>query len=245
MEEFSEQDLETLINSALSADTSKYLPLGFLESDILSYIYDKLSYKVIGSELNDIFRDLRDELVLSRKVSINLKDLHTLTLNCRKCNLDLSPELPKWNVENPDVLIVIESPSISSEGVSLMVNAFKDAGFSSQDLCLTYINRCPARRKFEPQEIANCLPYIHTEIQLMNPKLVVCLGSIPSGIIFGSPISLKDVHGSVIWLGHFPIISTYSPMYVIKSGGSSSEVFASDIVNAYNFVNSFWRTNDL
>lgn len=245
MEEFSEQDLEKLINSALSLDSSKHFPLGFLESDILSYIYEKLSYKIVGSELNQIFQDLREDLVLSRKNLLSLRDLHTVTVNCRKCKIDLSPELPKWNVENPDVAIVIESPSISPEAISLMVSTFKEAGFSSQDLCLTYINRCPARRKFEPQEIANCLPYIHTELQIMNPKLIVCLGAIPSGIIFGSPVSLKDIHGSVIWLGHFPVISTYSPMYVIKSRGSSSEVFASDIANAYNFVNSFWRTRDI
>lgn len=244
MEEFSELELEQIINSALgpsSNSTFSYLGLG--ETDILSYVYDRLSYKVTGSDLNSIFQDLRSDL-LSRKISLNIKELHTITSNCRKCKIDVSPELPKWNVNNPDVAIVIESPSISSEGINLMISAFKEAGFTSDMLCLTYVNRCPIKRKFEQQEITNCIPYLHSEIQLLNPKLTVCLGALPSSVLFGSPIKIKDVRGQIRWLGNWPILSTYAPMYIIKSGGSSPEHFFSDIKNAYNFINSSRNNHD-
>lgn len=238
MEEFDELELKQIIDSALASQADTRLSsnyLGLAETDIFSLLYDKLSSRIIGSDLNSIFQDIRSEII-SRKSPLTLKELHTVTSNCRKCNLNVNPELPKWNVSNPNVVIVIESPSISPEGISLMISTFKDAGFTSDDLCLTYINRCPIKRKFEQNEIVNCAPYLHSEIQIMNPKLVICLGSLSSSILFGAPLKIKDVRGQIRWLGTWPILSTYSPMYVIKSGGSSPEHFANDISNAYNFV---------
>lgn len=240
MEEFDELELQRIIDSALATHSdpkTSFNYLGLAETDILSLLYDRLSNKIIGSELSQIFQDIRSD-ILTRKSTLTIKDLHTVTSNCRKCKLGVTPELPKWNVLNPNVLIVVESPSISPEAVSLMITAFKDAGFSSDDLCLTYLNRCPIKRKFEESEILNCAPYLHSEIQVINPKLIVCLGSLVSSILFGSPIKIKDVRGQIRWLGTWPILSTYSPMYVLKSGGSSPEHFSSDIRNAYNFVTS-------
>jgi uracil-DNA glycosylase family 4 len=239
MEEFDEQELKSIIDAALASHSDTRLSsnyLGLAETDIFSLLYEKLSTRIVGSELSSIFQDIRSEIT-SRKVNLSLKDLHTVTSNCRKCKLDVPPELPKWNVSNPNVLIVVESPSISSDAISLMISAFKEAGFSSEDLCLTYVNRCPIKRKFESHEVVNCAPYLHSEIQIMNPKLIICLGSLSSSILFGAPLKIKDVRGQIRWLGNWPILSTYSPMYVIKSGGSSPEHFFSDIRNAYSFVN--------
>jgi hypothetical protein len=51
---------------------------------------------------------------------------------------------------------------------------------------------------------------------------------------------MKDVRGAVTWLGYWPIITTYSPMYVLKSSSfdqnSIAEHFQNDILNAYNFL---------
>lgn len=243
MEEFDENELKQLIDAALSSQSDTRLSsnyLGLAETDIFSLLYEKLSRRMIGSDLSAVFQDVRSE-ILSRKSFLSLKDLHTVTSNCRKCALGVTPELPKWNVSNPNVLIVVESPSISSEGISLMISTFKDAGFTSEDLCLTYVNRCPIRRKFEQNEIVNCAPYLHSEIQIMNPKLIVCLGSLPSSILFGAPLKIKDIRGQIQWLGTWPILSTYSPMYVIKSAGSSPDHFSTDIRNAYNFIQSSSR----
>lgn len=243
MEEFDELELQKLIDSALATTDSSHpfgnsgSYLGLAETDILSHVYHRLENKMSLSQISDLFHDIRTD-ILSRKISTNLKDLHTVTKNCRKCKLDSTPELPKWNVENPDVAIVMESPSISPEAVNLMINTFKEAGFGSDQLCLTYVNRCPIKRKYEDQEVINCSPYLHLELQLLNPKLIVCLGGLPSSIIFGTPIKIKDVRGNINWLGYWPVLSTYSPMYIIKSGGNSPDHFSMDIKQAYSFVNS-------
>ena len=238
MEEFSEQELKDLIDHALAAkksdkSNSPKIYLGLGETDLLESIHQRLSKRVIESDLNTIFRDLRSD-ILSRKISTSRKDLHTVTLNCKKCEIDSSAELPKWNVDNPDVVVVIDSPSLPADAVNLMVNTFKKIGFSSDQLCLTYVNRCPVRRKYEPSEVINCSQYLHLELQILNPKLIFCLGATPLSVLFGTDIKIKDIRGKLLWLGYWPIIDTYSPMYTLKS--ELSDVFESDVIQAYNFV---------
>jgi uracil-DNA glycosylase family 4 len=240
MQEFDELALNKLIEEALLGKedsshpfASSYIGLG--ESDILSFLHEKFSKKIIESEVSEIFYEMRDHF-LSRRNSLTLQDLHTVTKNCDKCKLNSTPELPKWNVQNPLIAIVVESPSIPQESISLLVDAAKNAGLASSDLCLTYVNRCPIRRKFENQEIINCSPYLHSELQFLNPKLIITLGGLASSVLFGTEIKMKDYRGSISWLGYWPVLPIFSPSYAIKSGESSLQIFYKDFIQAADFV---------
>ena len=241
MEEFSEELLNSLIEEALNEKGESLLRpassmyLSYSETDLLSLVYNYMSKHLPESELNNVFQEFRSEL-LSRKVPITPKELHTVTKNCRKCGIPATAELPKWNVINPDVVIVVESPSIEPEAINLMIDSIKESKFKSSDLCLTYVNRCPKYGKYDNKEIINCSPYLHTEIQSLNPKLIVTMGALAASVLFGTDIKLKDYRGNVTWLGYWPILPTYSPGYVLKSGANSIEQFKSDIVQAYQFV---------
>lgn len=240
--EFSEAELNSLIEEALSSEESKFIPksglhLGFMETELLEIVYNNLTGLIHDSALTTLFKDIRSE-ILSRKVNYKIKDFHTVTKNCNKCDVgSISPELPKWNVTNPDVLFIIDSPNMQQEAITLFLKALKQAGFDSSKVCLTYVNRCPVKRKFTNQEVFNCSPYLHTEIQLLNPKLIVTLGSLPAYTLFGSEIKIKEYRGNISWLGYWPIITTYSPAYALKAGQSVADHLLSDIKTAHTFVN--------
>lgn len=240
--EFSETELNSLIAEALSSDESKFIPksglyLGFMETELLEIVYKNLTGLIHDSALTNLFKEIRSEL-LSRKVNYKIKDFHTVTKNCKKCDVgSINPELPKWNVTNPDVLFIIDSPNMQQEAITLFLKALKEAGFDSTKVCLTYVNRCPVKRKFTNEEIFNCSPYLHTEIQLLNPKLIVTLGSLPAYTLFGSEIKIKEYRGNINWLGYWPIITTYSPAYALKAGQLVFDQLLSDIKTAHTFVN--------
>jgi DNA polymerase len=145
------------------------------------------------------------------------------------------PELPKWNVKNPDVLFITDNPSLDSDSVSFFLSSLKEVGFESSNVCLTYVNRCPVKRKYTNQEVFNCSPYLHNEIQLLNPKLIVTLGSVPLISLLGLDVKLKEYRGNLTWLGYWPIIPTYSPIYAVRNGQNFQEQFLSDIKSAHNF----------
>jgi uracil-DNA glycosylase family 4 len=243
MEEFDEAYLDSLIKEALDdKGTSQMHPssgmhLGFAESDLMSLVYDKLTNHFPESSLNSFFQEFRSDLV-ARKVSLSIKDLHTVTRNCRKCSLSSTAELPKWNVTDPDVLIILESPNIQSDAVDLLVSKVKSSGFTSSQLCLTYVNRCPKPGKYENNEIINCSPYLHTEIQILNPKVIVPMGSLVTSVLLNSDIKIKDYRGNLMWLGYWPIVPTYSPAYALRSGASALQNFENDLSYVYKFINT-------
>ena len=249
--EFDEKELNSLIEEALSSSEKDHpfspksgLYLGFGETDLLQTLYNNLSTTVNESSLVKAFKDLRTD-ILSRKASFKITDLHTVVKNCKKCEFQgVVPELPKWNVDNPDVLFVIDSPNIQQESVNFFLKSLKDAEFKSSNVCLTYVNRCPIRNKFSNQEIINCAPYLHTEIQLMNPKLIVTLGSLPASVLFGLELKIKEYRGNINWLGYWPILSTYSPAYAVKAGQLVCDQFLSDIKTAHTFVYKEEKDND-
>ncbi|NBP57693.1 hypothetical protein EBU71_14390, partial [bacterium] len=80
-------------------------------------------------------------------------------------------------------------------------------------------------------------PYLHSEIQLFNPKLIVPLGLLPLVSLLGCEAKIKDYRGNILWLGYWPVLPTYSPMYAIKSGKSQTDQFISDIQTAHTFIN--------
>jgi DNA polymerase len=238
--EFNQDDLDSLIKEALSVPANPLHPksgmhVGFMETDMLELLSGHLSNKIPLSAISEIYQDLRLDL-LSRKSNHQIKDLHTVILNCRKCEMQqTTPELPKWNVKNPDVLFITDNPSLDSDSVSFFLSALKEAGFESSNVCLTYVNRCPVKRKYTNQEVFNCSPYLHNEIQLLNPKLIVTLGSVPLISLLGLDVKLKEYRGNLTWLGYWPIIPTYSPIYAVRNGQNFQEQFLSDIKSAHNF----------
>jgi len=238
--EFNQDDLDSLIKEALSVPANPLHPrsgmhVGFMETDMLELLSDHLSNKIPLSAVSKIYQDLRLDL-LSRKSNHQIKDLHTVILNCRKCEMQqTTPELPKWNVKNPDVLFITDNPSLDSDSVSFFLSALKEAGFESSNVCLTYVNRCPVKRKYTNQEVFNCSPYLHNEIQLLNPKLIVTLGSVPLISLLGLDVKLKEYRGNLTWLGYWPIIPSYSPIYAVRNGQNFQDQFLSDIKSAHNF----------
>jgi uracil-DNA glycosylase len=243
MEDYSQEDLDALIQEALSGEESKLSPknglyLGLFETDMLANMYETFSKHIPNERLVSLFQDVRSD-ILTSKNNLTLKDLHTVTKNCKKCPLvQSSSELPKWNSQNPDVLFIADNPRIDKDSADLLVSSMKQAGFDSSKVALTYVTRCSLPRKPEPEEITNCSGYLHSEIQLLNPKIIVPLGLLPLSVLYRSNIQLKQYRGTVTWLGYWPILATYSPLYCLRSEGSQTEQFVSDIKTAYNFCYS-------
>lgn len=249
MDEFSQEDLDSLIQEALSGENSKLSPksglyLGLGESELLSQAYEVFQKHIPNERLVSLFKELRDT-VLSSKNPYSLKDLHTVTKNCKKCSEVQGPsDFPKWNTTNPDVLFIVDNPKIDKESADLLVSTMKSVGFESSKVCLTYVTRCSLNRKPDSSEIINCAPYLHTEIQLLNPKLIVTLGLLPLSTLLKTDVQLKQYRGNLFWLGYWPVIATYSPIYCLKASGSYTEQFVSDIEQAYNFCYSKETYND-
>jgi len=238
--EFDTAQLNELIEEALSdptdldAPTRSYGQLGFMETKLIENIFSSLEDKISNAKFFELLQDSRIDTVANQN-KLKITDLHTVTHNCRKCSFSgITPNLPKWNVNNPDVLFIADSSTMDQQSSALFVSALKDAGFSSEKVCLTYLLRCPTK-SIESQYIENCLQYLHTEIQIMNPRLICPIGANVLSALFGADLKIKDYKNKITWLGSWPILPLYSLNYVLKAGDSAVQSFHADMNQAYHF----------
>jgi uracil-DNA glycosylase family 4 len=236
--DFDVNELSKIISTALDDSPTpidrQYGQLGFMESQVIQSIFQAFEDRIGQTDLINIIKDSRIPS-LSVQNSLKITDLHTVTHNCRKCSFSgITPELPKWNVTNPDVMFITSSAYIDQQASALFVAMLKATGFTSEKVCLTYLLRCPTRN-VEQQYIDNCSHYLHNEIQIMNPKLIVPLGADVLSALFGTELKIKEYKGKITWLGSWPIFPIYSIAYILKAGASAEEDFKADMLQAYQF----------
>ena len=239
---FNQEELNALISDALDDSVKPidrtYGQLGFMESNVIESIFNAFEDRIGHTDLVNIIRDSRISS-LSVQSDLKITDLHTITHNCRKCQasgLATNPQLPKWNVNNPDVVFIIDSPALDQQASALFVSALKASGFSSDKVCLTYLMRCPVKSTtFDQAYVDNCSNFLHQEIQLMNPKLVCPIGTNALASLLGPDSKIKDYKGKISWLGSWPILPLYSLLYILKAGSTAEDSFKADMLQAYQF----------
>lgn len=243
-DQFDEDEVIELVNNALAEcgktafSPEHIVPLSFGDSRLLETLAETLPKHMHQADVIMILDELKDKLYSGVNLT-SLKDVHSLSLNCRKCPAMIAdPKLPTWNVSDPDMIIVAESPFRFKDQLDLLVSNLKGVGFSSKRIMLTYINRCNPKesRKATAGEIKNCTSYLAHEIHVLRPKLILCLGAIPSATLLGADIKIGSEHGKICWLGPWAILPTYSPTYVLKAGSKAESTFNQDIQHAYSFV---------
>lgn len=224
---------------ALVAGPESRIPLAFNEGRLLEVLAEKLPQYLTVEDAQTLLSELRSELYADIGDD-SARNLHSITLNCHRCPELGEANLPIWNVVDPDVVFVASGPFINKDAQEMFVNTLKKVGFSSANICLTYLNRCLPKarvRAHSDEEAQNCLPFLQAELQILKPKLTVILGKTPSVALLGSDVKLKNERGIIHWLGPWAFLPTFTPTYILNGGVDHlNEMFVDDIQNAYNFV---------
>lgn len=77
--------------------------------------------------------------------------------------------------------------------------------------------RPPGNRTPEAEEIAQCLPYLRRQIDLIQPKLIVALGKTAATSLLGREASLASLRGQLHTFNGIPLVITYHPAYLLRS----------------------------
>ncbi len=86
--------------------------------------------------------------------------------------------------------------------------------------------RPPANRVPTPEEASLCKPYLLRQIEIINPQIIVSLGSTSYKYLTGdmqTPIS--RVRGEVIDFGGRRLIPTFHPSFLLRNPSAKKEVY--------------------
>lgn len=84
-------------------------------------------------------------------------------------------------------------------------------------ICNVVKCRPPQNRKPLPDEIAACLPYLHRQLALLAPRVVVALGATSAEALLGVRKSLGELRGKVHRYGGTPLVVTYHPAALLRN----------------------------
>jgi DNA polymerase len=77
--------------------------------------------------------------------------------------------------------------------------------------------RPPQNRKPLPDEAAACLPYLHRQIALIQPAVLLALGGTAAEWLLGVRKSLGELRNQVHRYGRIPLIVTYHPAALLRN----------------------------
>ena len=95
-----------------------------------------------------------------------------------------------------------------------------------KDVYICNIVKCrpPANRKPEPSEMASCMPYLHEQLALVDPTVIVALGHTSIAALLGAKLGITKVRGSwKLYRGKIPVMPTYHPSHLLRESPTQSE----------------------
>jgi uracil-DNA glycosylase len=236
--EFDPNEVAKIIAQALQDQS--ILPFSFIETTVFERLSVLLSRYMNQSDVTWMVSELKQDF-FSGFTKMKPQNLHTIIKHCIKCSsmVEASPVLPSWNCVDPDLMIVASNPLSVQQHSALLTSSLKQAGFSSQRCVLTYVTRCGANKP-DPAVVKNCVPYLHTEIAILNPKLIMPLGLSAYAALTGDQSSkFNDVKGSIMWMGPYAILpeASLASLVFTQEKTQSLQSYLLDSMNtAYSFL---------
>ncbi|MBA3659919.1 MAG: uracil-DNA glycosylase [Gemmatimonadales bacterium] len=84
---------------------------------------------------------------------------------------------------------------------------------------ITNVVKCrpPQNRKPLPDEIAACIPYLHRQLELLRPRVIIAMGGTAAEALLGVKKSLGELRNKVHAYDGIPLIVTYHPAALLRN----------------------------
>ena len=77
--------------------------------------------------------------------------------------------------------------------------------------------RPPGNRNPQPDEVAQCSPYLLRQIELIKPKLIVAMGRFAAQTLLNTDATIASLRGRVHRYAGVPLVVTYHPAYLLRN----------------------------
>ena len=163
--------------------------------------------------------------------------LRERALACVKCaNLAASRKNVVFGVGNPDakLMFVGEAPGADEDqqgepfvgrAGELLTKIIQATGLQRSDVYIANILKCrpdtpgqsACNRKPTPDEMATCIPYLHEQIDLIRPRVLVALGATAVEGLLGKTLGISKLRGTWKTCRGIPLMPTYHPSYLLRN----------------------------
>jgi uracil-DNA glycosylase len=170
-------------------------------------------------------------------------DLRQRALACVKCpHLACSRKNVAFGVGSLDaeLMFVGEAPGADEDeqgepfvgrAGQLLTRIIQAMGLSRETVYIGNILKCrpdtpgqsAGNRKPTPDEMQTCIPFLHEQIDLIRPKVIVGLGATAVEGLLGKTIGITKLRGTWKTYRGIPFMPTYHPAYLLRNQAPSEK----------------------
>ena len=150
--------------------------------------------------------------------------------HCRRCRLfrDRTRTVPGEGPPQARIMIVGEGPGAEEDregrpfvgpAGQLLTKMLQAIQLDRQEVFITNRVKCrpPGNRKPEPEELSACFPYLKEQIRLINPLILVALGTFAAQGLTGLDRSISALRGKSYFFQDTLCIPSYHPAFLLRS----------------------------
>ena len=188
-------------------------------------------------EYKPVITEPQSNFSLPNQMDILKEDVH----RCHLCELSKRRKNVVFGEGNPHakLMFIGEAPGASEDesgkpfvgrAGELLTKIIENVlGLKREDVYIANIIKCrpPENRVPSMDEVSACKPYLLKQIKMVNPSIIVALGSTSFHHLTGeydTPIS--KIRGEVLNFGDAKLIPTFHPSFLLRNPTSKKEVYA-------------------
>ncbi len=158
--------------------------------------------------------------------------------DCTRCRLHKQRNSIVFGVGNPkaELVFIGEGPGHDEDvqglpfvgrAGKLLTTMIEAMGLRRDDVYICNVIKCrpPENRNPEKDEIATCSPFLLRQLDVIHPKVIVCLGSIAAQALLGAHASISRSRGQWFDYRGARLMPTYHPAYLLRNPAAKGEVW--------------------
>lgn len=166
--------------------------------------------------------------------------LEVTVSGCRKCALCETRRQTVFGVGNPaaDCMLVGEAPGAEEDRqgkpfvgrAGQLLDAMLFAvGMNRDEVYIANVLKCrpPQNRDPQGEEVMRCEPYLHRQVDLVAPKLIVAMGRFAAQSLLRTTEAISRLRGREFTYRDtgIPLIVTYHPAYLLRNPADKSKAW--------------------
>jgi DNA polymerase len=171
--------------------------------------------------------------------------VRTDALACTRCPLASTRTQVVFGSGDPDagLMFVGEGPGADEDrrgepfvgrAGQLLTRLIEGIGLTRDDVYIANVVKCrpPGNRDPQPQEIAECRPYLDAQLGFVAPRVVVTLGNFATKLLLDTKVGITRLRGEEHPYGDAVLVPTLHPAAVLRGGGVALAQTRADFVVA-------------
>jgi DNA polymerase len=151
---------------------------------------------------------------------------------CRRCKLSEGRHTIVFGAGNPeaDLVVIGEGPGADEDAQGLpfvgragqlLTRMLEAVKLSRDDVYILNAVKCrpPGNRNPEADELAACAPFLADQLSVIQPKVILSLGSVATQALLRTREPIGKLRGSIHPYGNAVLIPTFHPAFLLRNPG--------------------------